>query len=47
MDRVRDLVPAEGVFVVLAQVRARFARDPAYHYLLRWEFEKHGTKVRA
>src|SRR5215208_6785209 len=47
MDRVRDLVPAEGVAVVLAQDRDRFAREPAYHYLLRREFEEHGTKIRA
>src|ERR671932_357354 len=47
MDRVRDLVAAGGVSVVLAQDRDRFAREPAYHYLLRKEFEEHGTKIRA
>jgi site-specific DNA recombinase len=47
MDRVRDLVAAGGVAVVLAQDRDRFAREPAYHYLLRREFEEHGTKIRA
>jgi len=47
MDRVRDLVSAGGVYVVLAQDRDRFAREPAYHYLLRREFEEHGTKIRA
>ena len=47
MDRVRDLVAASGVSVVLAQDRDRFAREPAYHYLLRKEFEEHGTKIRA
>jgi len=47
MDRVRDLVAAGGVSVVLAQNRDRFAREPAYHYLLRREFEEHGTKIRA
>src|SRR5215207_9087932 len=47
MDRVRDLVAAGGVSVVLAQDRDRFAREPAYHYLLRREFEEHGTKLRA
>jgi site-specific DNA recombinase len=47
MDRVRDLVAAGGVYVVLAQDRDRIAREPAYHYLLRREFEEHGTKVRA
>ena len=29
MDRVRDLVAAGGVSVVLAQDRDRFAREPA------------------
>ncbi len=47
MDRVSDLVAAGGVSVVLAQDRDRFAREPAYHYLLRREFEEHGTKIRA
>ena len=32
MDRVRDLVAAGGVSLVLAQDRDRFAREPAYHY---------------
>jgi site-specific DNA recombinase len=36
-----------GVSVVLAQDRDRFAREPAYHYLLRRGFEEHGTKIRA
>src|SRR5918992_3698951 len=47
MDRVRDLVSAGGVSVVLAQDRDRIARELAYHYLLRREFEEHGTKIRA
>jgi site-specific DNA recombinase len=47
MDRVRDLVASGGVSVVLAQDRDRFAREPAYHYLLRREFKQHGTKIRA
>jgi DNA invertase Pin-like site-specific DNA recombinase len=49
MDRVRDLVAGTpgGVSVVLAQDRDRFAREPAYHYLLRREFEEYGTKIRA
>jgi site-specific DNA recombinase len=46
MDRVRDLVAAVGVAVVLAQDRDRIAREPAYHYLLRKEFEEYGTKIR-
>jgi site-specific DNA recombinase len=45
MDRVRDLVAGRDVSVVLAQDRDRIAREPAYHYLLRREFEEHGTKV--
>ena len=47
MDRVRDLVAAGGVAVVLAQDRDRFSREPAYHYLLRREFEEHGTKLQS
>src|SRR5215213_4335454 len=47
MDRVRDLVAAGGASVVLAQDRDRFAREPAYHYLLRREFEEHGCKIRS
>ena len=47
MDRVRDLVAANSVSVVLAQDRDRIAREPAYHYLLCREFEEHGTKIRA
>src|SRR5215203_1822821 len=47
LDRVRDLVAAGGVSVVLAQDRDRIAREPAYHYLLRQEFEEHGTTIRA
>src|SRR5215207_6308611 len=37
MDKVRELVAADGVSVVLAQGRDRFAREPAYHYLLKRE----------
>jgi site-specific DNA recombinase len=47
MDRVRDLVAAGGVSVVLAQDRDRFAREPAYLYILRQEFAEHGTKLRS
>src|SRR5919199_242946 len=47
MDKIRDLVAVGGVSVVLAQDRDRFAREPAYHYLLREEFKKHGTELRA
>jgi site-specific DNA recombinase len=45
LDRVRDLVATGGVSVVLAQDRDRFAREPAYHYILRQEFEEYGTKM--
>src|ERR671911_1038154 len=49
MDRVRDLVASEagGVSVVLAQDRDRFSREPAYHYLLKREFEEHGCELRS
>jgi site-specific DNA recombinase len=47
MDRVRDLVAAGGVSIVLAQNRDRFSREPAYTYLLKREFEEHGCKMRA
>src|SRR5215210_6613955 len=47
MDRVRDLVAAGSVSVVLAQDRDRLAREPAYHYLLSQEFAKHGCKLKA
>jgi site-specific DNA recombinase len=47
MDRVRDLVAAGGVSVVLAQDRDRFAREPAYLFYLREEFSGYGCKLRA
>jgi site-specific DNA recombinase len=47
MDRVRDLVREGGVAMVLAQDRDRFAREPAYHYLLRREFEEYGARMSA
>src|SRR5215210_3427200 len=47
MDRVRDLVAAGGVSLVLAQDRDRFSREPAYTYLLRREFEEHGCELRS
>jgi site-specific DNA recombinase len=47
MDRVRDLVAAGGVSVVLAQDRDRLVREPAYHYLLTREFEEYGCALRA
>src|SRR5919202_4816530 len=47
MDRVRDLVTAGGVSVVLAQDRDRFARKPAYNYLLQEEFAEHSCELKA
>jgi site-specific DNA recombinase len=47
MDRVRDLVAADSVSVVLAQDRDRFAREPAYLYLLREEFRERDCSLRA
>jgi site-specific DNA recombinase len=47
VDRIRDLVAAGSVSVVLAQDRDRFTREPAYHFLLKREFEAHGTKIHA
>src|SRR4029450_13032393 len=47
MDRVRDLVSAGAVSVVLAQDRDRFSREPAFTYLLRREFEEHGCELRS
>ncbi len=47
MDRVRDLVAAGVITLVLAQDRDRFAREPAYHYLLHREFEDYGCKMRS
>src|ERR671932_2934378 len=47
MDRVRDLVAAGGVSAVLAQDRDRFAREPAYLYLLREEFRESDCSLRA
>jgi site-specific DNA recombinase len=47
LDKVRDLVQEGGVSVVLAQDRDRFAREPAYLYLLKEEFARHGCALRA
>jgi len=47
LDRVRELVREGDVAIVLAQDRDRFAREPAYHYLLRREFEEYGARMRA
>src|ERR687894_712016 len=47
MDKIRDLVAAGGISVVLAQDRDRFAREPAYLFYLREEFAEHQTTLRA
>ena len=47
MDRVRDLVAAGNVSVVLVQDRDRFSRELAYTYLLRRKFEEHGCELRS
>ena len=47
LDRARELVEEGGVSVVVAQDRDRFAREPAYLFLLKREFERHGTLLRA
>jgi site-specific DNA recombinase len=41
------LVASGGVLAVLAQDRDRFAREPAYLWVLRVELGKHGCKLRA
>jgi site-specific DNA recombinase len=47
LDRVQDLVAGGGIDLVVAQDRDRFAREPAYLYLLRKEFSERGTRLRA
>ena|SRR5215216_2217419 len=47
MDRVRDLVAADGITVVLAQDRDRFSREPAYLFILKREFAEYGTMLQA
>jgi site-specific DNA recombinase len=47
IEAVRTLVREGSVSVVLAQGRDRFAREPAYHYLLRKEFEEYGCRLKA
>ena len=47
LNRVRELVAEGGVSVVLATERDRFAREPAYLYLLRKECEEHGARLKA
>jgi site-specific DNA recombinase len=45
IDRVRDLVAAGGVSVVLAQDSDRLAREPEHYQLLRREFEEKGCRL--
>jgi site-specific DNA recombinase len=45
LDRLRDLVAAGGVSAVVVQDRDRLAREPAYVYLLKKEFEEYGTRL--
>src|SRR5215208_2693799 len=47
LDRMRNLVAAGGVSVVLAQDRDRFAREPAHGWILREELGKYGCKLLA
>jgi site-specific DNA recombinase len=47
LDKVRDLVASGEVSAVLAQDRDRFAREPAYLWILREELREHGCKLRA
>src|SRR5829696_5642549 len=44
LDRVRDLVAAGGVAVVLVQDLDRLTREPEHHRLLRDEFRKGGCE---
>src|SRR5215218_9014891 len=46
MDRVRDLVVAGGVSVVLAQDVDRISREPWHYEYLRSWFADHGTQLR-
>jgi site-specific DNA recombinase len=47
LDRVRDLVEAGGVAVVLAQDADRITRDPGHRALLDQEAERHGASFSA
>jgi site-specific DNA recombinase len=47
LDHVRELVEMGDVDLVLAQDRDRFAREPAYIYILKRELAEHGTKLKA
>jgi site-specific DNA recombinase len=45
LDRVRDLVEAGGVGVVVAQDADRITRDPGHHAFLDDDFERFGTRL--
>jgi DNA invertase Pin-like site-specific DNA recombinase len=45
LDRVRDLVEAGGVDVVVAQDADRITRDPGHRAFLDGEFERFGTRL--
>jgi site-specific DNA recombinase len=47
LDKVRDLVEAGGVDVVLAQDADRITREPGHRAFLDDEFERYGTVLRA
>ncbi len=45
LDRVRDLVEAGGVSLVVAQDADRLTREPGHRALLDEEFERFGTRL--
>src|SRR5829696_9818073 len=45
LDRVRDLVEAGGVALVIAQDADRLTREPGHRALLDEEFERFGTRL--
>src|SRR5215211_5908765 len=45
LDRVRDLVEAGGVSLVVAQDADRITREPSHRALLDEEFERFGTRL--
>src|SRR5919202_3953053 len=47
MDRMRDLVAAGGVSVVLAQDLDRISREPWHYEYLKSVFEDYGTELRS
>ena len=47
LDRVRDLVEAGGVSMVVSQDADRITRDPGHRMLLDEEFDKRGCKLEA